>query len=265
MRAICVDDEELITDYVVTLCREIPPLNAAEGFVSASDALDWLKKNHADLAILDIDLPDMNGLALAAKIKQLHPDMAIIFLTGFSQYAVEAFEMHASGYILKPVKKERLSAEVAHALSRKRKAPEAHIVARTFGNFDVFIDGELVTFKVTKSKELLAYLIDRQGSSATRAEVSSVLWEDRMYDRPMQKQLDVIIRSLRDTLEEYGIGAILEMKQGVLRIRPELISCDAWRFFSGDMDAINAYRGEYMSAYSWGAETESFMTRKIGQ
>ena len=81
----------------------------------------------------------------------------------------------------------------------------------------------------------------------------------------MQKQLDVIIRSLRDTLEEYGIAAILEMKKGVLRIRPELISCDAWRFFSGDMDAINAYRGEYMSAYSWGAETESFMSRKIGQ
>ena len=133
------------------------------------------KENHADLAILDIDIPDMNGLALAAKIKQFHPDMAIIFLTGFSQYAVEAFEMHASGYILKPVKRERLSAEVAHALSGKRKAPEAHIVARTFGNFDVFVDGELVTFKVTKCKELLAYLIDRQGSSATRSEVFSIL------------------------------------------------------------------------------------------
>ena len=138
-------------------------------------------------------------------------------------------------------------------------------MARTFGNFDVFVDGELVTFKVTKCKELLAYLIDRQGGSATRSEVFSILWEDRMYDRPMQKQLDVIIRSLRDTLEEYGIENILEMKKGVLRIRPELISCDAWRFFSGDTDAVNAYRGEYMSAYSWAAETESFMSRKIGQ
>ena len=49
MRAICVDDEELITDYVVSLCREIPPLNAAEGFTNAGDALDWLKENHADL------------------------------------------------------------------------------------------------------------------------------------------------------------------------------------------------------------------------
>ena len=90
-----------------------------------------------------------------------------------------------------------------------------------------------------------------------------MLYEDRMYDRPMQKQFDVIIRSLRDTLEEHKISEILEMKRGTLRIVPELISCDAWRFFSGDADAVNAYRGEYMSAYSWAEETESFLSRKI--
>ena len=134
---------------------------------------------------------------------------------------------------------------------------------RTFGNFDLFVDGKLVTFRQAKCKELLAYLIDRQGGSATRAEAFAMLYEDRMYDRPMQKQFDVIIRSLRDTLEEYNISEILEMKRGTLRIVPELISCDAWRFCSGDTDAVNAYRGEYMSAYSWAEETESFLSQKI--
>lgn len=264
MRAICVDDEKLITDYVVSLCRNIPPLTEAEGFTRARDALAWLKENSADLALLDIDMPDMNGLVLAAEVKKIRPDTAVIFLTGYSEYAMKAFEVHATGYLLKPVDKNRLAEEVAYALSGKRKAPDAYVTARTFGNFDLFVDGELVTFRQTKSKELLAYLIDRQGGSVTRPEAFSILYEDRMYDRPMQKQFDVIIRSLRDTLEEYKISEIMEMKRGTLRIVPELISCDAWRFFSGDTDAINAYRGEYMSAYSWAEETESFISMKSG-
>ena len=259
-----MDDEKLITDYVVSLCREMPPLTEARGFTRAGDALKWLEDHDADLALLDIDMPDVNGLVLAAEIKKRRPDMAVIFLTGYSEYAVNAFALRASGYLLKPVSKEKLAEEIAYALSGKRKAPEAHVVARTFGSFDLFVDGKLVTFRQAKCKELLAYLIDRQGGSVTRAEAFAILWEDRMYDRGMQKQLDVIIRSLRDTLEECGVGEILEMKKGALRVRPELIFCDAWRFFSGDTDAVNAFRGEYMSAYAWGTETESFMSRKLG-
>ena len=126
------------------------------------------------------------------------------------------------------------------------------------------MDGKPVAFHQAKCKELLAYLIDRQGGSVTRAEAFSILWEDRMYDRPMQKQFDVILRSLRDTLTACGAGGILEISKGTLRIRPDLISCDAWRFFSGDIEAINAYRGEYMSDYAWASDTEGFMRRKCG-
>ncbi|MBR0514083.1 MAG: response regulator [Clostridia bacterium] len=264
MRAICVDDESLLTDYLVSMCRDLPPLTDAVGFTRAKDALHWLKENDADLALLDIDMPDMNGIVLAAEIKKLYPEMVIIFLTGFSEYAVDAFGLHVAGYLLKPITKDRLAKEIEYALSGKQKDPPAHIRVQTFGSFDLFVDGKMVTFKQAKCKELLAYLIDRQGGSVTRAEAFSILWEDRLYDRPMQKQFDVIIRSLRDTLEENGIGEILEIRKGALRVKPEEISCDAWRFFSGDINAINAYRGEYMSAYSWGSYTESFMNRKCG-
>jgi DNA-binding SARP family transcriptional activator len=136
------------------------------------------------------------------------------------------------------------------------------IVVRTFGNFDVFVDDKLVSFRMSRCKELLAYLVDRQGSSVTRAQAFSILWEDRVYDRGMQKQLDVVIRRLRDTLEEYGIEEIFEMERGTLRICPDKFTCDAYQFFKGDPDAINAYRGEYMSAYSWASMTESYMAMK---
>ena len=97
----------------------------------------------------------------------------------------------------------------------------------------------------------------------TRPELSAVLWEDRPYDRRMQKQLDVYIRSLRETLRQNGIGEMLEMQRGIVRVRPEQFVCDAYLFFSGDSDAVNAYRGEYISAYSWASMTESTMYWKV--
>ena len=85
------------------------------------------------------------------------------------------------------------------------------------------------------------------------------MWEYRLYDRKMQKQFDVYIRSLRETLREYGIPEILEMEKGVLRVRPDTFVCDAYLFYSGDSDTINAYRGEYMSAYPWASMTEGIL------
>ena len=206
-------------------------------------------------------MPDMDGIALAKEIRQMRMEMSVIFLTASSEYALDAFAVHADGYLLKPVNWEKLAAEVAYALVRKTGRVYAHITARTFGNFDFFVDGEPVTFRQAKCKELLAYLIDRQGGSVTRAEAFAILWEDRMYDRPMQKQLDVIIRSLRETLEAYHIGWIFELKSGTLRVVPDKISCDAWRFFSGDVDALNEYQGEYMNTYSWANMKEAYLDR----
>lgn len=263
MKAVCVDDERKIMEYTLALLKKQQLIDEAYGFVRSAEVLDWLKENEADIAVLDIDMPDMNGIELAERIKSMRPDTAIIFLTGYSEYAVQAFELHVSGYLLKPVSGDRLAAEIEYALADKKPAMNAHIVARTFGGFDLFVDGKAVSFKRSKSKELLAYLVDRQGNNTTRAEAFAILWENRMYDRPMQKQLDAIIRSLRDTLKEYDIEEIFELKGGNIRIKPELISCDAYEFFAGKADAVNSYRGEYMGSYSWASMTESYMTWKI--
>ncbi len=262
MRAICVDDERLLMEDTLSLIGELPQIEEAEGFTRAKDALEWLNEHSADLAFLDIDMPGMSGMELAAIIKTKWPAMAIIFLTGYPQYAVSAFELRANGYILKPATKERLEEEIAYAFSGKRNQTHGHIVMKTFGGFECFVDGKELPFKQAKCKELLAYLVDRRGNSVMRAEAFAILWEDRLYDRSMQKQLDVIIRSLRATLQEYGIAAALEMKGGTLRIHPELLECDLYRFLNGDMDAINAYRGEYMSGYAWAELTEAYLARK---
>ena len=123
----------------------------------------------------------------------------------------------------------------------------------------------LESFRLAKSKEILAYLVDRQGNGVTRPDLFAAIWGDQLYDRKMQKQLDVYIRSLRESLREYGAEDMLDMEKGTLRVRPETFICDAYLFFAGDSDTINAYRGEYMSAYSWASMTESILSWRTGQ
>ena len=257
MRIICVDDEKLVLGFAVHLCKELPQVDEVKGFSSALEALDWLKENPADIALLDIDMPNMNGISLAVKIKEQCPHTAIIFLTGYSHYAVEAFKIHAQGYLLKPISKEKLAEEIDYALSAKAPVRYPHLYARTFGEFNLLIDGKPVHFARSKSEELLAYLIDKRGAGVSRSVVFAALYEDALYDRKMQKQLDVIIRSLRETLVQNGADGLFQMKAGKLWVNTEMFECDLYRLLDGDADAVNSFRGEYMSSYSWASMTET--------
>ena len=259
MKAICVDDEPLAVEYTLGQCASLPEIDEVKGFTQAQSALDWLREHPADLAILDINMPEIDGITLAARIKELHPKTAILFLTAYREYAFDAYSVHPTGYLLKPVPQEKLAAEVRYTCGATHRSSHAHVKIRTFGSFDVYVDDRPVSFKLAKAKEILAYLVNRQGAGVTRAELFAALWEDRLYDRKMQKQLDVYIRSLRETLREYGAEEIMELKRGVLRVIPEAFNCDAYLFYSGDSDAINDFRGEYMSAYSWASVTEGIL------
>ena len=94
-------------------------------------------------------------------------------------------------------------------------------------------------------------------AGVTCQDAFAALWEDREYDVSMQKQMDVVIRSLRETLQKYGVGDLFELKNRSLRILPELIECDLYRFLEGDGEAVSAYYGEYMSQYAWASDTEA--------
>ena len=260
MKAICVDDEPLAVEYTLRQCALLPEISETKGFTEAQLALDWLSEHPADIALLDINMPQMDGITLAAHIRERYPKTAILFLTAHKQYAFDAYSVHPAGYLLKPVSQEKLAAEIRYVCGNAHLSAPSRIRIKTFGNFDVYVDDKPVSFRLAKSKEILAYLVDKQGSGVTRSELFAAVWEDRAYDRRMQKQFDVYIRSLRETLREYGVTEIMTMEKGVLRINPDTFLCDAYRFYSGDSDAINAYRGEYMSSYSWASMTEGILS-----
>ena len=261
MTAVCVDDEEQVLRYIVSSCRKIPLLDDVKGFSLAGEALKYISDNSVDLLLLDIDMPDMDGLTFAKRIREFDKTVPIIFITAFSQYALDAYDVHPAGYILKPFDQAKLNNEVEYALAFRESRESSRIVVQTFGNFEIFVDGQTMNFRRSKAKELLAYLVDRRGAGVSRKEAFSILWEDREYDAPMQKQVDVVIRSLRETLQMHGIGDLFELKNRSLRIRPELLDCDMYRFLSGDEEAMNAYSGEYMSQYTWTSGMEAQLIR----
>ncbi len=182
MKIICVDDEPLALEDTMSMCRELSSDITVKGFTDASSALKWIRSNSVDVALLDIDMPKVNGITLAARIKQLIPDTAILFLTAYKKFAFDAFAVHPNGYLLKPVMPEVLKKEISFVMSLHPRTVVPYIEARTFGNFELLVDGESIGFKRSKSKELLAYLIDRRGMSVTRAEISAVLFENAPYD-----------------------------------------------------------------------------------
>lgn len=263
MKAMCVDHERIIAEDMAGMCLEMPEIDEIECFDRAEDALAWTEDHPVDLILMNIRMSDKEGLALIAAAKTRNPEIAVIYYTAEVQGGREDSPMSTVGYFMKPISMEALEADLAYALSGRRKSLSDKVFIKTFGNFDVFVNDKPVSFKLAKSKEILAYLVDKQGSGVKRAEIFAAIWEERFYDRKMQKQLDTYIRSLRQTLKEYGLEDIMEMKKGILRVKLDTFSCDAYLFFSGDTDAINSYRGEYMSSYSWASMTESILYWKM--
>ena len=252
MRILAVDDENRALNLLKNALTEAVPTGDIHVFQYAADALADVKAGFVpDVAFLDIEMPEMSGVELAVRLKTLIPAINIIFVTAYTTYAMEALNLHASGYLLKPASAEQIRTELANLRNPIRIDGSKRLVVRAFQNFDVFCDGRLVHFTRSRSKEVFAYLVDRGGTSATYAEIAAVLWEEGDYDRSRQKQLQVFIHELIKTLREIGAEDVIVKTRLGIAIDPNKIDCDAYRFMQGEPAAINSYRGEYMSPYSW--------------
>lgn len=106
-----VDDRLIIAQKVAEMMSEIDPGGSHFAGDDPMALLGTFEDEKPDIVWLDIEMPGMNGLVMAAKIKQVSPDTNIVFVTGFPEYAVDAFGMHVSGFIVKPVTKEKLRDE----------------------------------------------------------------------------------------------------------------------------------------------------------
>ena len=243
-RILLVDDEKLQLIRLKKAVSEALPQGSE--ILCFSNPVEACKEEAIDLAFLDIEMPGMNGIQLAKKLKQANPKINIVFVTAYDQYALDAFRIHASGYLTKPVNKQKVEEELTHLRNPIVLPSSKKLQIKCFGNFEVFHDGEPVSFSYTKSKELFAYLVDREGSAISLSELNAVLWEE---DHP--SYLRNLIADIQATLKAIGAEEVFLKRHNACSIDVDEIDCDAYEYKNGNPDAVRAYRGEYMIQYSW--------------
>ncbi len=130
---------------------------------------------------------------------------------------------------------------------------------RTFGFFDVFIDGKPLAFRSSKAKELLALLVDRNGGIVTTEEALSYIWEDKEHSDANFSLCRSAFSKLMKTLEEAGIRNLVKVDGRGKMIDKTACDCDYFKMLDGDKKYIDSFADAYMIKYSWAEETAGLL------
>jgi len=263
MNILVVDDEKMALEYLKRTVEGVFPDAATSVFMRPSQALEYAKTNHVDLAFLDIEMGGMNGLQLAKRLKDINGKINIVFTTGYSQYAADAYAMHACGYLMKPVSAGAIVEAMDYLHHPIEDPQQKKIRVQTFGNFEVYANNKPLEFARTKTKELLAYLIMRNGARCSNSEVISVIWENKPDSKALQSQFRHLVFDLTNTFKSLGAEDLLIKHRGALAIVPDNIECDLYAFLAADASAVNKYMGEFMAQYSWAEFTNAYLEQKL--
>lgn len=264
MRVIAVDDGRVALGVLAEDIAQAEPDAEIITFTNPYDAIAYAETAKCDVAFLDIQMYGMTGLELAKRLKDITANMNIIFVTGYSEYSVDAFSVRASGYVLKPSTPQQVRTELDNLrFVLDAPKPTTHIRVQTFGNFEVFSGACPIRFERSKSKEIFAYLVDRRGAGCTVRELAAVLFEDREYDSSIKNQIQTFISSMMKTLAEAGAENLILRRFNSLSLDINQIDCDYYRFLNWDISAVNSYAGEYMNQYSWAEFRAAFMDARV--
>lgn len=262
MRILALDDEYLALEGLSAAIRAAVPDAELHSFRMVDEALRDAEHFQSDVAFLDIELRGESGISVARKLKALCPRVNIIFVTGFADYMKEAFDLHASGYVMKPVEPSDIKEELANLRFIPAPSESAaseieskkRLFVRTFGSFAVFLDGKPLKFDYTRTSELFAALIDANGEFCTVQKLVSLLWEDEDTSQK-RSYLRMLLTDLRHTLLGAGLGNVILHSRGLLAVDRSKISCDYFDFRDKKDGALDAFNDEYMSQYSWAEPT----------
>lgn len=210
--AILVDDMRPALRELEFLLKQYPNISVEGMFTDPLSAIEKIGELKPQVVFLDINMPQLQGMDAASRILDLSPETDIVFVTAYDQYAIEAFELHALDYLLKPIAKERLE----RTLDRLRKKtpvvvenPSRKLLIRCFGRFQMGWEGqEPIKWRIEKARELFAYLLQNNKRKISRDELLDTLWPEDSPDRAV-KQLYNGIYYIRKALEAYGIGSSL--------------------------------------------------------
>jgi len=209
IKAVLIDDERPALRGLEHILKGYPMIEIAGMFTNPLEALEKIDKIKPRAVFLDINMPQLQGIDAASEILDRCPDCDIIFITAYDQYAVEAFELHALDYVLKPVSAERLDKTVQRIIKKQKytvpQKGEKRLIIKALGRFLIGWEGqEPIKWRTEKTKELFAFLLHNSGRTVTKVEILEAVFPDADPEKSVH-QLHNGIYYIRKTLQEYGI------------------------------------------------------------
>ncbi len=274
LKAIAVDDEKKALQVLSRIMKSVENVELAGTFTKPEEALAFLSIEKIDIAFLDIEMPGMCGLELAERIYDLKSDTEVIFTTAYNQYALQAFSVHAIGYLLKPIDPEEISTHVTDIMRRRRLITEHQteqpgMIVKCLGEFNTFFGGavmEKVSWRTTKAEEMFAFLLNRLGKPVQKEVIIDTLWPDADSDKG-NNYFYVSTYYLRKNFATRGFPKIITNSRKMYRLNTGYLDCDLLefeetirklkngRYLSTDAikKAVNLYQGPYLNNkdYEW--------------
>lgn len=280
---ITIDDEMSCLNRFSRLIKNESRIKLRGCFISPNDALEFLANNHVHLIFLDIEMPEINGIDLARKIISLNSEVEIIFITAHEEFAFEAFNVYASGYLLKPIDSVDISALLDIIVKRKSYEEKYEfdnkLYVNSFGNVCCYSVGgkeQPVKWRTSKCEELILYLI-HQRIAVSRDKIIDELWPNMSYEKAI-KNLHVTSYNIRDGLKKINLKDIVIKKNGNYEIDKNKVVSDYWEFvdllndvkmkrldFENIDILVEKYRSGYLNNkyYEWSDYAKDWMAIEI--
>ena len=251
MNILVVDDNSTELDEQIKLIEAVADGAKICGCDGGISALAKAREMRVDVAFLDTDMPELNGIDLGQYLKELNPYVNLVFMSELEKYAFDAFKLHASGYISKPLTKKKAGGELSDLRYSEALKKQKRVYAQTFGNFELFIDGKPAVFKYNRTKEIIALLVNNRGAQTSNGEIIAALWEDGGDPEKKMSYLRNLRQDLQNTLKDLKLENIVIKQRGSMAIDTAEIECDLYDWMEKKTESKYDYIGEYMNQYSW--------------
>lgn len=255
MIVVLIDDEPLILAHQKAIVNEFTSIHSVHTLTTATEALRVIQDVQPQLILLDIEMPGKNGIELAKEIKHDFPKTEIVFLTAYSEYALESYEIDALDYLVKPLTKERMKRVLTRLQSRLDRSPDKGYL-RLLGGIDFELpSGEKIVpkWRTTKAKEVFSYLLHHRGRAVSKENLIEQFWNDASFEKRFD-QLYATIYQIRKTLATLPFSIQLENQQEGYLLQLIDLEVDVDHFENGLKNArledleevVRLYRGEYL-------------------
>lgn len=280
LKAIAVDDEQMALMWFAEVAAQTDGISLAECFTSSQEALKYISEHEVDVVFLDIEMPGISGLELSESIFELRPAVDVVFVTAYDKYALQAFQAHAIGYLLKPIEPQAIAEQVQSILKRRNagQARPAGNMLRVYclGTFRCVPgtdDSAPIRWRTAKAEELFALLIHNRGDLVSKERILDTLWP-AMVPEKAAKNLYATWYYLRDVLREKGYAGLLVRSRSGYQLKMAGLWCDSVEFAesmerikkSGEVPetlekAARLYQGAYFGdrAYEWAESMRSWI------